>query len=122
MSSGTGRILVLRHGETEWSLDGRHTGRTDIPLTSAGRHRAAALAPRVSGWRPVLVLCSPLDRARRTAELAGLSPTPEADLLEWDYGVYEGRTTDEIRESTGDPHWSIWTTTEGLGSPWATWP
>jgi probable phosphoglycerate mutase len=115
MSSGTGRILVVRHGETEWSRGGRHTGRTDVPLTPVGEQRAAALAPALRAWRPELVLCSPLQRARRTAELAGLSPQDDPDLLEWDYGAYEGLTTAEIRESTSDPDWSVWTTTEGLG-------
>ena len=115
MSSGTGRILVVRHGETEWSRGGRHTGRTDVPLTPLGEQRAAALAPALRAWRPELVLCSPLQRARRTAELAGLSPQDDPDLLEWDYGAYEGLTTAEIRESVGDPDWSVWTTTDGLG-------
>ena len=115
MSSGTGRILVVRHGETEWSRGGRHTGRSDVPLTPEGEQRAAALAPGLSAWRPELVLCSPLQRARRTAELAGLVPQDDPDLLEWDYGAYEGLTTTQIRESTGDPNWSVWTTKEGLG-------
>jgi broad specificity phosphatase PhoE len=109
-----GRILLIRHGETEWSRAGRHTGRTDIPLTAEGEARARALGPRLSSWRPALALCSPLVRARRTAELAGFSPTVDADLLEWDYGDYEGRTTDEIREALGDPQWSVWTTRRGL--------
>jgi broad specificity phosphatase PhoE len=115
MSSGNGRILVVRHGETQWSREGRHTGRTDIPLTPVGEQRASALAAVVSAWRPALVLSSPLQRARRTAELAGLAPEVDADLLEWDYGDYEGLTTAEIRDRTGDPHWSVWTTTIGLG-------
>ena len=115
MSSATGRIVVVRHGQTEWSRDGRHTGRTDIPLTAEGEARAAALAPRLAAYRPALVLCSPLLRARRTAELAGLRAERDADLVEWDYGVYEGRTTDDIRADLQDPHWSVWTTTTGLG-------
>ncbi len=115
MSSGTGRILVVRHGETQWSREGRHTGRTDIALTALGEQRASALASVVSAWRPVLVLSSPLQRARRTAELAGLTPEIEPDLLEWDYGAYEGLTTSQIRDRSGDPHWSVWTTAEGLG-------
>ena len=117
MTPGTGRILVVRHGETEWSRDGRHTGRTDLPLTPEGRERAARLAPLLGDWRPALVLSSPLQRARRTAELAGLVPEIDPDLLEWDYGVYEGRTTPEIRETTDDPEWTVWTTTTGLGEP-----
>ena len=115
MSSGNGRILVVRHGETQWSREGRHTGRTDIALTPLGEQRATALRAVVSGWSPALVLSSPLQRARRTAELAGLTPELDPDLLEWDYGDYEGLTTTEIRAGTGDPHWSVWTTTTGLG-------
>ena len=115
MSIELGRILVIRHGETEWSRAGRHTGRTDIPLTPEGEARAASLAPRLASWHPSLVLASPLVRARRTAELAGFHPEIDADLLEWDYGDYEGRTTDQIREVMGDPEWSVWTTTRGLG-------
>ena len=117
MSPGTGRILVVRHGETAWSRDGRHTGRTDVPLTPEGQERASRLAPVLRDWHPALVLCSPLQRARRTAELAGLDPEADPDLLEWDYGDYEGRTTSEIRETLGDPQWSVWTTTTGLGEP-----
>lgn len=115
MSIELGRILVIRHGETEWSRAGRHTGRTDIRLTPEGEARAASLAPRLASWHPSLVLASPLVRARRTAELAGFHPEIDADLLEWDYGDYEGRTTDQIREVMGDPEWSVWTTTRGLG-------
>ena len=117
MSPGTGRILVVRHGETAWSRDGRHTGRTDVPLTPEGQERASRLAPLLGDWHPALVLCSPLQRARRTAELAGLDPEADPDLLEWDYGDYEGRTTSEIRETLGDPTWSVWTTSTGLGEP-----
>jgi broad specificity phosphatase PhoE len=115
MLTTRGRLLVIRHGETAWSRVGRHTGRTDIPLTAEGEQRAAGLAARIAGWTPSVVLCSPLQRARRTAELAGLQPSIDADLLEWDYGDYEGRTTDEIRETSGNPAWTVWTTHEGLG-------
>jgi len=115
MTPGTGRILVVRHGETAWSREGRHTGRSDVPLTPEGQQRALRLAPLLRDWHPALVLSSPLQRARRTAELAGLTPQIDPDLLEWDYGAYEGRTTTEIRASTGDPQWSVWTTTNGLG-------
>ena len=115
MSSGNGRIHVVRHGETQWSREGRHTGRTDVPLSPEGERRAAALAAAVGPWHPTLVLCSPLQRARRTAELAGLAPEVDGDLLEWDYGAYEGLTTQEIRDRRSDPHWSVWTTGEGLG-------
>jgi len=115
MTPGTGSILVVRHGETSWSRAGRHTGRTDVPLTPEGQERASRLAPLLRDWHPALVLCSPLQRARRTAELAGLDPESDPDLLEWDYGAYEGRTTSEIRETLGDPQWSVWTTSTGLG-------
>lgn len=102
------RIWLIRHGETEWSASGRHTGRTDIPLTAAGQQRAAALRPVVTALRPGLVLCSPLSRAADTARLAGLDAQPDPDLLEWDYGAWEGRTTAEIRATTGDPGWLVW--------------
>jgi probable phosphoglycerate mutase len=105
----------VRHGETAWSLAGKHTGRTDVPLTPRGEDRARALHPRLSGWHPALVLSSPLQRARRTAELAGFTPELDDDLLEWDYGVYEGRTTAEVRLESGDPGWSVWSTGTGLG-------
>ena len=99
-------IVLLRHGETEWSRDQRHTGRTDLPLTDVGREQARAAAPLMD--RPfALVLSSPLARARDTARLAGL-PVPELDddLMEWDYGAAEGRTTAELREETAG--WDIW--------------
>jgi probable phosphoglycerate mutase len=103
-----GDVWVVRHGETEWSRDGRHTGTTDLPLTEAGEAAARALAPRLAGESFALVLTSPLERARRTAALAGF---PEAevdgDLVEWDYGDYEGVTTDEIRQTV--PDWTVWT-------------
>ncbi|MBK6885047.1 MAG: histidine phosphatase family protein [Tetrasphaera sp.] len=103
---GPGEIVLVRHGETAWSREGRHTGRTDVPLTPAGEAAAAAVAPLVRGRRFALVLASPLERARRTAELAGLTPHLDADLVEWDYGGYEGRTTAEIRAQLGHP-WSV---------------
>jgi probable phosphoglycerate mutase len=103
----TGRLVLLRHGQTEWSRDGRHTGRTDVPLTADGERDARRLAPRLARFDFALVLCSPLSRARRTAELAGLDPVTDDDLVEWDYGGYEGRTTDEIRESLGNPGWTV---------------
>jgi probable phosphoglycerate mutase len=102
-----GRLVLVRHGQTEWSRDGRHTGRTDVPLTDAGEQDARELAPRLRAFDFGLVLCSPLERARRTAELAGLDPTPDDDLLEWDYGGYEGLTTPEIRQQVGDPTWTV---------------
>lgn len=104
-----GSYYLLRHGETEWSLSGQHTGRTDIPLTEEGRRRAADVAPMLAAVSFDLVLCSPLSRARDTAKLAGLTPDDyPSELLEWDYGVYEGRTTADIRAEKGEPRWVIW--------------
>lgn len=101
------KVLLVRHGETEWSVSGRHTGRTDLPLLPQGEVSARAIAPRLEGEGPfVLVLCSPLTRARQTAELAGLEPELDPDLQEWDYGDAEGRTTAEIREDR--PGWTVW--------------
>ena len=102
-----GELLLIRHGETEWSRTGRHTGRTDVPLTARGREQAGALRPLLAGRRIALVLSSPLGRARETAELAGLPEAVlEPDLREWDYGGYEGLTTEEIRRTR--PAWSLW--------------
>ena len=101
-------LTVVRHGETQWSLAGRHTGcRTDLPLTDAGRAAAAALAPRLAGTTFALVLTSPLQRARTTAALAGFPDAiVDADLAEWDYGDDEGLTRAEILERS--PGWSLW--------------
>ena len=102
------RVVLIRHGETAWSRDRRHTGRTDIPLTPDGEVQAAALAPRLASWNFAEVLVSPLSRAVHTAVLAGLSDaevTP--DLVEWDYGDYEGRTSTSIRED--HPGWELFT-------------
>ncbi|MFI6786571.1 histidine phosphatase family protein [Nonomuraea sp. NPDC050383] len=100
-------MLLLRHGETEWSRTGRHTGRTDVPLTPNGEEQARALAPLVKECVFDLVLSSPAGRARRTAELAGLgSYEVDPDLWEWDYGGYEGVTTPTIRETR--PGWYLW--------------
>jgi probable phosphoglycerate mutase len=96
-----GRLVLLRHGETEWSRSGRHTGRTDVPLTPGGEADAGSLSSALQAFDLVLVLSSPLQRARRTAELAGLSPELDHDLVEWDYGGYEGLTTAQIRDSVG---------------------
>lgn len=102
-----GDLIVLRHGETEWSLAGKHTGRTDIPLTPHGEAAAAALAPMLARRHIVAAFTSPAQRAVRTAALAGLGdaqPTP--DLWEWDYGGYEGLTTPQIQETR--PGWYLW--------------
>lgn len=98
-----GRLVLLRHGETQWSREGRHTGTTDLPLTDLGRDQAREAAGRLSALEvdPVLVLSSPLQRARVTADLAGLSAQVDADLREWDYGGYEGRSTADIRSTSG---------------------
>ena len=106
-----GELILLRHGETEWSRAGRHTGRTDIPLTAKGAADAAALAPmvrdRVAGGRLTAVFASPAQRAQRTAKLAGLTVTKtDPDLWEWDYGGYEGITTADIQRER--PGWSLW--------------
>ena len=101
-------VLLLRHGQTEWSLNGRHTGSSDIPLTEEGRAQARALGERLAGREFALVLTSPLGRARETAELAGLGGRAQVrdDLREWNYGDYEGVTTADIRRQ--DPDWLLW--------------
>ncbi|MEI2775586.1 MAG: histidine phosphatase family protein [Tetrasphaera sp.] len=101
-----GKLVLLRHGETEWSKSGQHTGRTDLPLTEHGEVLARAAGKLLTGYNFALQLASPLQRAQRTAQLAGLSPQTEEDLLEWDYGGYEGRTTKEIRAELGYA-WSV---------------
>jgi broad specificity phosphatase PhoE len=102
-------VWLVRHAETEWSLSGKHTGRTDVPLTDAGRARARELGARLRDRQFQLVLVSPRERARETARLAGLADACQVreDLLEWDYGEYEGITTLEIRETR--PDWYLWT-------------
>lgn len=96
-----GKLVLLRHGQTAWSKSGRHTGTTDIPLTGRGEELARASGALVTGYDFRLVLTSPLERARRTAELTGLDAEVEPLLAEWDYGGYEGRTTQEIRAELG---------------------
>ena len=107
----TGRVFLLRHGETEWSRTGKHTGRTDVPLTDDGRERARGagrLGERLLSGPPALVLSSPRSRARDTAALAGLGvDRTDERLAEWHYGDCEGRTTPEIRETV--PGWTVWT-------------
>ncbi len=100
------RVLLIRHGETEWSRTRRHTGSTDLPLLPEGERAARSLRPRLADERLDLVLTSPLQRARRTAELAGLDGAVDDDLREWDYGEYEGRRTVDIREER--PGWDLW--------------
>jgi broad specificity phosphatase PhoE len=101
-------IWLIRHGETEWSRSGAHTGRTDIPLTEAGRENALAVGRWLAGRQFSLVLTSPLSRARDTCRLAGYGDAAQADanLAEWNYGDYEGRTTADIRKEA--PDWSLW--------------
>src|ERR671936_19700 len=101
-------IVLVRHGETEWSRTGRHTGRTDVPLTDRGREAARTVGEALADRRFALVLTSPLARAADTCRLAGLADGAgrRDDLMEWDYGAYEGRTTVDIREER--PGWSLW--------------
>jgi probable phosphoglycerate mutase len=101
-------LTLVRHGETEWSRDKRHTGRSDLPLTPKGREQALLAGRSFAGRSFALVLISPLARARDTASLCGLGEVAEPDpnLMEWDYGAAEGRTTEEIRQET--PGWDIW--------------
>jgi broad specificity phosphatase PhoE len=108
MSGRPPEIVLVRHGETEWTLSGQHTGRTDIPLTERGREQARALAAELARRQFALVLTSPLARARETCRLAGLGERAQEreELLEWDYGDYEGRTTPEIRRER--PGWTLW--------------
>jgi len=104
----TGRLLLLRHGETEWSAGGRHTGRTDIPLTAAGEAQARAVSGSLAAYRPVRTLTSPRTRATDTARLAGCRDVQTLDdLVEWDYGDYEGLTREQIRGRA--PQWTVWT-------------
>ena len=105
---GVTELWLVRHGETEWSAEGRHTGRMDLPLTAHGRERAAELGRFLAGTKFAAVLCSPLLRARETCEIAGYGGVAvlDEDLRERDYGVYEGRTTPEIQKEI--PGWSVW--------------
>jgi probable phosphoglycerate mutase len=107
MSSGV-ELWLVRHGETEWSLSGAHTSRTDIPLTDAGRKRAEKLKDYLKGTAFAAVFESPMRRARETCAIAGFGDRAvvENGLMEWDYGVYEGKTTKEIQASI--PGWSVW--------------
>jgi broad specificity phosphatase PhoE len=104
-----GEIVLVRHGETEWSASGKHTSHTDLPLLDSGRREAEALAPLLARFTFSLVLSSPMRRALDTCRLAGLGDRVEidTDLMEWDYGDYEGITTPEIRRKV--PGWRVWT-------------
>jgi broad specificity phosphatase PhoE len=99
-------VWLVRHGETEWSAEGKHTSRTDVPLTPRGEQEASALRPFLEAGRFALVEASPRIRAMRTAELAGFEPKVDAGLVEWDYGAFEGLTTDQVR--VGHPGWTVW--------------
>lgn len=114
------KIVLVRHGQTEWSRDGRHTGRTDIGLTDQGRAEAALVAPTLEGWKFTKVFSSPLSRALDTARLAGIGDGIVIDdlLVEWDYGDVEGRTNDEIQRER--PGWSKWTASAIEGGETAT--
>ena len=107
MSGVLPKVYLVRHGETAWTISGQHTGRTDIPLTERGERDAQGLRARLRGLTFAKVLTSPLQRARRTGELAGFAECAEADpdLMEWDYGAYEGRRTSDIRAER--PGWRL---------------
>jgi broad specificity phosphatase PhoE len=107
MSDILPKVYLIRHGETAWTLSGQHTGRTDIPLTGEGERDAQALSARLKGMSFTKVFTSPLQRARRTGELAGFGECaqPDPDLTEWDYGAYEGRRTIDIRAER--PGWRL---------------
>jgi broad specificity phosphatase PhoE len=107
MLSTMGELILLRHSETEWSLEGKHTGRTDVPLTARGEEAAKALGPLLARRRIVATVTSPARRAVTTAAFAGLdNARPDPDLWEWDYGGYEGLTTPQIQETR--PGWYLW--------------
>jgi probable phosphoglycerate mutase len=108
MPTRPAEVVVVRHGETEWSRTGRHTGRTDVPLTECGRQQAQAVGAALRARTFSLVLTSPLERAAETCRLAGYGDVAELrdELVEWDYGAYEGRTTLDIRRER--PGWTLW--------------
>ena len=111
-----GEIVLVRHGETEWSRTGLHTGRTDVALTRVGERQAQRVAEALQDRHFVLVLTSPLARAAETARLAGLTgAVADPDLAEWDYGEFEGRSTHEIREQV--PGWDVWSADIRQGEP-----
>lgn len=108
MTDGHHQVVLVRHGQTEWSVSGQHTGRTDVPLTDVGREKAARLGGRLAEWHFAAVLTSPMSRAIETCRLAGLGDGAQVteDLSEWDYGEYEGRRTVDIRQER--PGWDLW--------------
>ena len=110
-------LWLIRHGETEWSLSGAHTSRTDIPLTERGKERAAKIRGYLAQRKFSLVLASPLQRARETCRIAGYADVAqiEENLREWDYGIFEGHTTADIRKD--QPDWSIWDSPVPEGEP-----
>ena len=111
------KLWLIRHGETEWSLSGAHTSKTDIPLTERGKQRAAKIRDYLAQRKFGLVLTSPLQRARETCRIAGYADAAqiEENLREWDYGIFEGRTTADIRKD--QPDWSIWDSPVPEGEP-----
>jgi broad specificity phosphatase PhoE len=111
--SSSHELWLIRHGETEWSLSGQHTSRTDLALTPEGEHQAAALKSVLTAHPFALVLSSPMKRALQTAHIAGLQPEIDPNLHEWFYGEYEGLTSDQIHKIT--PTWTIWTMTPKAG-------
>lgn len=104
------QLVLARHGETEWSKSGKHTGKSDIPLTEAGLEQAKKLAPKLQSFSFSQVFCSPLQRVKTTCDLCGFLNRAKItkDLLEWDYGIYDGKTTEEIRKK--NPNWTIFNT------------
>jgi len=108
VAESTQRVVLIRHGETEWSLSGQHTGRTDIPLTPNGERMAAQVGRALADRHFALILTSPLQRAKQTCQIAGFGDLAEVrdDLMEWDYGAYEGLTTPQIWAQR--PGWSLW--------------
>jgi probable phosphoglycerate mutase len=106
-------LWLVRHGETDWSLSGQHTSRTDLPLRPEGERRARQVGEKLHGKKFALALSSPMKRALETARLAGIAPEIDQNLREWDYGDYEGMTTAEIQKV--DPGWTIWTKTPNGG-------
>jgi probable phosphoglycerate mutase len=102
----TGELVVVRHADTDWTVSGQHTGRTDLPLNDAGRVKALGLREQLTGRSFAAVWSSPLARALETARIVGFAPEERRELREWDYGAYEGLTTAQIREQR--PDWDLW--------------